>query len=426
MLELLMNLNFNNNNTFDPPEIYDNTVFKGFVPSEELIDGDTLAATINLTNGVSINNKAGWLKYILGNGQVTYIARKPLRYNVAWQAAYDAMANKTITLNGIDYVVRYMSGRANGSSKTSSVGTPGGEWDQLIYPIYNGVRRPYFPANTPLWANYLESDLGVGDFQQTVPNGGATLTKESVTISGTAGHAIRGITPSPLLGDLMGSFYQAVNGVGPQHGWRPVLIEKSTMPIYPFKGEVTQANLISFSDLASAVGYSGGVAMNTNDVWLHYIDGAKEFYVTKKPIRHTILWTALNSLGLVYGTKTIVIGGKTYKVRMLSGTTTDPGTTAGGEWDQYIYPIYNGMYAGEAAFQSPRWADYTDADLGLVTTIGGSANGSISLIQSKRASTKYNGRGYSSTIAPIMGVWYQSGDTASTVHGWRPVLELVP
>lgn len=418
---------------FAPPTVTDNSVFKGFVKSSELVDGDRLASLLGVSSGVSHNYDAGWLKYVATDGMVFYIARKTLRYRASAAAIRNATNGKTITIDGKEYIVRSLSGRAVGSN-TDGVGTAGGEWNQYIYPIYSGSRRSAFPSGTPQWSSYTDSDLGLAEYQAPMFNGSSTLVSDAVSI-GSNSFGTRGTNgTNPPTGDVVGSYYQDGSTIQSYQGWRPILIEKSTQPVYPFRGEVTQTDLISFADLATAVGLtttstSSGVGMplNTGDVWLHYIDGDKEFYVTKKPIRNYILWTKLNELGIVNGSKTIDIDGKTFKVRLMTGTATNPGNTAGGEWNKYFYPIYNQPGVTSTEFQSTRWANYTNADLGVSNSAN---NGALSLMQDvQNANTnpvQYATRGWASDTSKIMlNVFYQPANSTNQGYGWRPVLELV-
>lgn len=418
---------------FNPPAVSDSTVFKGFIKSTALIDGDSLASKLGITTGVSQNYDAGWLKYVSTEGMVFYIARKTLRYRAQGKALKDAMNGKTLIIGGREYLVRSLTGRAVGSN-TDGVGTAGGEWNQYIYPIYSGSRRSAMPSGTPQWSSYTDDDLGLAGYQAPMFNGSSTIVDDYVGI-GVDSSGTRGTNgSSPPTGDVVGSYYQDGSTLQFYQGWRPILIDKATMPVYPFRGEVAQKDFITYANLATAVsmdttttGNGNAIAANASDPWLHFIDNGKEFYIAKKAIRSSVLWTRMNTLGIVTGTKTVVIDGKTYKVRLMTGTSTDPGTTAGGEWNTYFYPLYNQPGVVDPMFQTTRWANYTNADLGLSTSA--TYPGTMTLVQSRRAAggTDYNARGWGSTTAEVMTkVHYQAGDSTNAGYGWRPVLELVP
>lgn len=429
MLELLLNVGIGGGSipdSFVPPAILDNTIFKGYVPSANFIDGITLASALGVTTGVAHNSNAGWLKFILADGMVCYVARKTLRYQTSASQLRAAMAGKTVTIGGKVYIARLLTGRAVGSD-TTAAGTGGGEWNQLIYSIYAGSRRANFPANTPQWSSYTDNDLGLAAYQQAMFPGAATLTSESVAI-GTNSYATRGTTvANPPLGDIIGSYYQDGSIVQIYHGWRPILIEQSTMPVYPFRGEVSGADLITYSALTTLVNLTEGTDNTSwlSDPWLKFIDNGKEFYIAKKAFRGNVKWTTLNSLGLVFGEKVVTIGGKNYKVRLMTGSL-DNSTTTGGEWNQYFYPLYNQPGVNNAIYQTTRWANYTNADLGFSTS--GNAIGQHTLVQNKRAATNYNTRGWASggVADQMSGIWYQAGDSTHVGYSWRPVLELIP
>jgi N-acetylneuraminic acid mutarotase len=184
-------------------------------------------------------------------------------------------------------------------------------------------------------------------------------------------------------------------------------------PTAPFQGEVLATNLITGSALATAVGLSDGTLMNDTTPWLKFIIDGKTLYMPKKAIRNNVAWAALDALGCVFGTKVITIAGKQYKVRLMTGSTADPGTVGGGEYDN-LYARVTTYYTGI------RWASYTAADVGWTGTNG---NGDMTLVQEVYAvSGGHIARGYSG----FMGVWYQPNNDINTGHGWRPILELVP
>jgi hypothetical protein len=105
----------------------------------------------------------------------------------------------------------------------------------------------------------------------------------------------------------------------------------------------------------------------------------------------------------------------------------------GGEFNDLLYPVYGGVALNQAAVQTyPRWAAFTDAELGLgttKTTVAG-GNGTMTLCQGTTAQAGYLVRGYNDNdnagVAQILAGWYVAGGTAQQYTGWRPVLELVP
>jgi hypothetical protein len=393
------------------------TPYKGVVRAQDFITGDALATAINLTGGTSVNSDAGWLHYIETNGLEFLIAKKPLRQNITREAIDTAQAqgNKEVTIGGVIYVVKFMKGMKGSGLSIDDVNA-GGDWNSYIYPLYAGADRDQLPVATPVWAQYTGPMLGIYPDRMSQASAAHSIMGE---VASNGGYATRGMAwTNSTVTNVMGLWYMVANTPQVFYGWRPMLVRKDTIPIVvtPFKGEVTAANFITSSALATAVGVTTGTLYNDTTPWLKFVDNGKTFYISKKPIRTAITHEQLEALGAVHGSKTVVIGGLTYKVRLMTGLTTDPGNVAGGEYDTYFSRIsvnYNGA-------PEDRWANYTNTDLGYTA---GTTGGALSLIQEYNSS--YSGwatRGYPGWY----GVWYQIANTTHDGYGWRPVLELVP
>lgn len=178
-----------------------------------------------------------------------------------------------------------------------------------------------------------------------------------------------------------------------------------------FYGEVSSASFISGSDLASQVGVTQGVAMNSNTPWLKFSYHGKTLYVSRYPIQHSISWSHLNSLDLVYGDRIITIKGLAYKVRLMQGASADPSNQSGREWDYLLYKI--------RGVSSTVWFNYSDSDLGM----GGSLLGRVTWCQETRADD--NSRRIQRGSTGVTHFGNNLPDTAASFCGWRPVLELV-
>ncbi len=210
--------------------------------------------------------------------------------------------------------------------------------------------------------------------------------------------------------------------------------EEPGTPEYGFIGEVSSADLITGSELAAALGLTAGISQFSDEPWLHFVDPVdrKTKYVAKKPYRRTVSWDHINAVDAVYGSRTIVINGKTYKVRLLKGSATDPYVgmngsdtpgTHGSEWNRLFYPLVpnptnkpaSGVSGEGIEFGS--WADYTETELVMVRAGG---NGNANWCQEAQGTNPiYRGH---------LGVSYlhpRSASSADADYGWRPVLELV-
>lgn len=202
----------------------------------------------------------------------------------------------------------------------------------------------------------------------------------------------------------------------------------------PYLGEILAGEFIDGDALATAVGLTAGTSINATAGWLKFNDGGAIKYIAKKPLRYDITWGSLNTKSLVTG-KNIVIGGKTYKVRLLKGfgagktlsTGYDISNTVGSEWNRLLYHVSGKPFvrssntlASELITEGD-WAKISEADMVMVSTFG---VGSYCWVQESGivgGYTQYGVRGYN-------GVSYATSDAgsgSSSIRGWRPCLELI-
>lgn len=204
-----------------------------------------------------------------------------------------------------------------------------------------------------------------------------------------------------------------------------------------FYGEVPTSQFISGNALATAIGLTKGIAINSAQPWLKFALNGKILYVAKKHFRHTVSWNDLNAVGAVYGTKTVVIGGKTYKVRLLKTSIIDPtpepwnwAAVIGSEWNKLIHPIHvkagtQNWYRNEGVDPDvPNWGiNYTDADLetNVYTSICQEREGfdnDYMILRGYPKHPEYPNHDASSSDSV-------HGDERYNDVGWRPCLELV-
>lgn len=196
-------------------------------------------------------------------------------------------------------------------------------------------------------------------------------------------------------------------------------------------GVVPSSQLITGDALASMVGISAGTSQFSSEGWLKFAYQGKIQFVAKKPIRHSISWNSIDSANCIYGTKTVTIGGLTYKVRLMRGANEDPAGSFQGsinhnsEWNKLMLPIHieakdkSWAYPNNVEADVPYWGiDFTDADLHTHEYHG---SGSYSWCQevgdssSRRIVRGGTGVSYSDSLSA-------SGSFAP--GGFRPVLEL--
>ena len=182
-----------------------------------------------------------------------------------------------------------------------------------------------------------------------------------------------------------------------------------------YLGEIAGADFITGPDLVTAVGVTqGSPTSGVNTSWLKFLYNGRTLYLAKTPIRKGMYYTHIDSLGALTGSKTVVINGKTYSVKCLTGGNAVPATAAGGEWNDLIYPVCN---QGPKANQ---FASFTPAQLGL--TAAGS-DGGVNICRDASSSGGVVARGYPD---PVTGYWYLPSNDTNANYGWRPLLEEIP
>lgn len=215
-----------------------------------------------------------------------------------------------------------------------------------------------------------------------------------------------------------------------------------------YNGIVPATSLITGSALWAAIGAGGGTAFNDTEGWLSFVLDGKTLLVAKKAFRYSVTWASIYNAGAVYGrddtgpaglsytgltlaaqNKRVTINGITYKVRLLTGSNTNPApnttgdaltTTAASEWDRLMYAV---AASRPAIYTGPILDNLSDLDLGIVSKDAGEGNGGYTWCVEQH--------GYGATYRVCRG-FYDVGfvyrETVGLVNigwGWRPVLEAV-
>lgn len=201
-----------------------------------------------------------------------------------------------------------------------------------------------------------------------------------------------------------------------------------------FYGEVPTSEFITGDELARMIGLTAGTSQFSNEPWLKFSYLGKTEFIAKKTFRHSISWDNLNDANAVFGNRTIDIGGKTYKIRLMKGKTEGKQNDSssyqgtinhGSEWNKLLLPIHENA---PSSWKQPRnvnsptenWdVGYIDNDL---LTISSAENGFRSWCQEYGENTSYR------LVRGSEDVSYSGGSPPSyyfRYYGWRPVLELV-
>lgn len=180
-------------------------------------------------------------------------------------------------------------------------------------------------------------------------------------------------------------------------------------------GEVPVTDLITGPDLATILGLTLGTSQNPNAPWLKFAYQGKILFIAKQTYRHSISMDAFLNAQIAAGNRTLTIKGRTYKIRLMTGTDGAGELAPGGEWNALMYRVA----AGAQIPAEDKWANYTTSEM----SYGSGGNGYITWCREVRVSAGsiYATRGNGS-ITAIHGY---TKATATFQYGWRPVLELV-
>lgn len=201
-----------------------------------------------------------------------------------------------------------------------------------------------------------------------------------------------------------------------------------------FYGECPASEFITGDELARRIGLTAGTSQNSNGGWLKFSYMGKVEFVAKKTFRHSISWDNINAANAVTGQRTIDIGGKTYKIRLMKGKTEGKQNDSssyqgdinkGSEWNKLMLPIHqkapsNWAYKDNVNSPTENWnVGYTDTDLFTHYNAG---NGTYSWCQEYGTASNERLRRGGFGISDS-----HSGSPPSNYYafGWRPVLELV-
>lgn len=201
-----------------------------------------------------------------------------------------------------------------------------------------------------------------------------------------------------------------------------------------FYGEVPASEFITGDELAKKVGITAGTSQNSDCGWLKFSYMGKVEFVAKKTIRHAISWDNINAANAVTGQRTINIGGKAYKIRLMKGKTEGKQSDSssfqgninkGSEWNKLMLPIHqkapsNWNYKNNVSSPTENWhLGYTDNDLYTTYQVG---NGTYCWCQEYGESTTYRLIRGSYGVSHAASYYPSHGEN---LCGWRPVLELV-
>lgn len=177
-----------------------------------------------------------------------------------------------------------------------------------------------------------------------------------------------------------------------------------------YYGTLTAEEFYNAAQLVNSARFPFGTIMNQNGAWLHFTMAGKHVLVAKVPVMSGFSPQQMIDQGWLDGTGTMRIKGKTYKLRLLTGTTGANTVAAGGEWNSHMYNVCSARPSGTA------WANFTPAELGIQTSAGA---GSYTLCRDKTSAVNYCLRGFA-----IGSITATAPSTSDARWAWRPVFEL--
>lgn len=121
-----------------------------------------------------------------------------------------------------------------------------------------------------------------------------------------------------------------------------------------FFGEVPVDELISGSSLSMMIGLRAGTEQFSDEPWLKFVRKGKILFVAKKCFRYDLNWESIKEVNAVDGSRRLSIGGNSYRIRLLEGSSSnpskwdetienshhDPDSAINSEWNDLMYPVH--------------------------------------------------------------------------------------
>lgn len=212
----------------------------------------------------------------------------------------------------------------------------------------------------------------------------------------------------------------------------------SEIGVGSFLGEVAGTEFITGPDLVTALAFNSGVLHNETVSWLKFKLDGRTLYAAKRSVKHSVTYRSLRDANLVFGTRTVVVNGLTYKVRLFKtsmvelddysspAASYDHPDTHHSEWNRLMYHVVAKPYifvantvASEGITEGD-WASYSEEDLEFRNAWN--LNGGNSWCQETAGlGGSAWGRGFKGVSSHTIYTIDTGGQSAS----WRPVLELV-
>jgi hypothetical protein len=190
-----------------------------------------------------------------------------------------------------------------------------------------------------------------------------------------------------------------------------------------YYGQISQAKLITPAELITQLGIVQGSSINPDTSWMKFAYKGKTLFVAKQGIRQNLTHLYLQGRNVVNGSKTIVIQGKTYKVRLMKGgATQNQAGLDGSEWSQLMYRVCT---EGPGGLQ--KWDNIPHAELCKIVPYSTYVTGDFWQTQEYAINGGFGTINETRGRASISASTYLDMGANNTYpwSAWRPVLELV-
>lgn len=392
-----------------------------------------------------------WMKFV-HKGKIKYIAKKNFAFSLSWDDIAKAEAvygNRTVRVGNKLFRVSLLTGAEADPSTwtTSSTGMDnkgaGSEWNELIYRVHESTPTPSLNTSNGgaqiggNWESFSNAELEIGVAswcrESQASNQNARIIRGSTAVAAIDAAASSDTASSrrwrPCLtlvseDEISSSLYKS-DDTGPGPGLASLQYDPITDTGY--YGEVSSAQLYTGTQVSTAVGLVSGTLHNDTEGWLKFYWHGQVVFVAKRTYRYGLSWDSINAANAVYGVnlgasgkKTIVKDSYTFDVKLLMGTSKDPGITGasgtGRQWNELMYRVTAGTESGEVG---TNWATFSYAQVNA-----DSGNGGNTWVREISQATPANrfGRG---GVTGISGTFSGLSTSTSANLGWRPCLSLV-
>ena len=217
-------------------------------------------------------------------------------------------------------------------------------------------------------------------------------------------------TGMPVLGNT---------GPGPQE-----LIDYDPDTKLGYFGSFPETDFVTINKITNDSGLIVGLSNSTAITWMKFYYNKRILFISQKPIKYNLSYEDLLNAGLLDNGQYLVFNDNVFKYTLLSGLKVNPvegftnginnNLTDGSEYSDILYSVSSKNYSQTKV----KFESFTDAQLGIGTSISGSENWCLDEYFNNR--NEAISRGYSD----LGYVSHSDKTTTNNTKGYRIVLEL--